>query len=78
MKKLLILFSLFAFSGCAHVSETIIGYNEEGKTIVQVCKSRGNLANTSAFGSSCKIEARDYGRISNKSNTLNVISTETR
>lgn len=78
MKKLITILLLFAICGCAHVSETIIGYNEEGKTIVQVCKSRGNLANASAFGSSCKIEARDYGRVSNKSNTLNVISTETR
>lgn len=78
MKKLLIMLCLFAVSGCAHVSETIVGYNEEGKTIVQICKSRGNLANSSAFGSSCKIEERNYGRISNKSNTLNVISTEAR
>lgn len=79
MKKVIFLFISCMFaSACAHVSENIIGYNERGETIVQVCKSRGNLASADAFGHSCKIEIRDYGRISNKSDTINIISNDNR
>lgn len=78
MKKMLILSVFLLTSGCSHVTEEIIGYNESGQTVVKICKSRGNLANAAAFGSDCKIELRDYGRISNKSNTINVISNDKR
>ena len=66
MKKIIILLILTVFN-CAcyftHLSETIIGTNEQGKTIVQFCKSKGTLKNTTAFGSTCTIELRDYGNI---------------
>lgn len=76
MKKLVFLWFVALFLGaCAHVSETVIGYNEDGKTIVRICNARGNLGNDHAFGSSCKIEMRDYGKISNTSQTFNIIST---
>ena len=79
MKKVLFLFIVCLLaSACSHVSENIIGYNERGETIVQVCKSRGTLNNADAFGSSCKMEIRDYGRVSNKTNTVNVVSNDNR
>lgn len=66
MKKIIILLILTVFN-CAcyftHYSETVIGTNEEGKTIIQFCKSKGTLTNTKAFGSTCTIELRDYGNI---------------
>ena len=66
-------------SACTHISEEIIGYNDRGKTIVRVCKSTGDpLGHTNDYGSSCKIEERDYGRISNMANTINVISDNDR
>ena len=78
MKKVIILSSLL-LSGCfSHINETVIGYNEKGQTIVKVCKSRGNLVNSSAFGSDCIVELRDYGRITNSANTINVISNDKR
>ena len=79
MKKIIVLFALsLLVSACAHVSENIIGYNERGQTIVRVCKSRGNLGTVDAYGSSCTIEVRDYGRISNQANTINIISNDNR
>jgi len=66
MKKIILLLIITVFN-CAcyftHLSETIIGTNEDGKTIVQFCKSKGTLKNTKAFGSTCTIELRDYGHI---------------
>ena len=78
MKKIFFLSSIVCVTACAHVSEQIVGYNEEGMTIVRVCTSRGNLVNPSAFGSGCEIELRDYGRISNTANTVNIISNDKR
>ena len=80
MKKLIVIavFATVGMSACTHINENIIGYNERGETIVQVCKSRGNLSSADAYGHSCKIEIRDYGRVSNKANTFNVISNDAR
>ncbi len=77
MKKIIFLF-LIIITGCSHVTEEVIGYNQYGQTIVRVCKSNGNLVNPTAFGSSCSIEARNYGRISNQTTTINVISDDNR
>jgi hypothetical protein len=75
MKKIYAIFTILILTtGCySHVSEDVLGYNEHGQTIVRVCKSTGNPANPVAFGSSCSVELRNYGRI-NHSNTINVIS----
>lgn len=74
MKKIIILLAVITFN-CAcyftHISETVIGINEEGKTLVQFCKSKGTLKNTTAFGSSCTVELRDYGKITFEENTVN-------
>lgn len=78
MKKYILFFFVLCLAACAHKSEQVIGYNEDGFTIVRVCTSHGNLVNPSAFGSDCEIELRDYGRISNPSNTVNVISNDRR
>lgn len=78
MKKLTLLTLFLGLCACAHTSEQIIGYNEEGKTLVRVCTSRGNLVNASAFGSDCVVELRDYGRVTNKAETVNIISSEKR
>lgn len=79
MKKIYAILGIVLLTtSCSHVSEEIIGNNQEGMTIVRVCKSRGNLVNPVAFGSSCFIETRDYGRISNKTNTINIISDDDR
>lgn len=75
---ILLIFPILFLSACAHTSENIVGYNEKGQTIVKVCKSRGTLSNIDAFGSSCKIELRNYGRVSNTSDTVNIISTDKR
>ena len=78
MKKTLILISTICLFGCSHTNESVIGYNEKGQTIVKVCKSWGNLGNASAFGSSCTVELRDYGRVTNDAHTINVISNDKR
>lgn len=78
MKKLLLSISFICFFGCSHTSEQIIGYNEHGQTIVKVCHTRGNLVNSSAFGSNCVIELRDYGRITKNAETINIISDDNR
>lgn len=78
MKKTVILFSILCLFGCSHTSEQVLGYNEKGQTIVRVCHSRGNLVNSAAFGSDCTVELRDYGRITNSANTINVISDNKR
>ncbi len=77
MKKLYLLSALM-LCACAHTAEQVIGYNEDGKTIIRVCKSRGTTNNATAFGSKCTVELRDYGRVSNASDTINIISKETR
>lgn len=61
--------------GCAHTSESILGYNERGQTVVRVCKSYGQLG---MYGSDCTIELRDYGRVTNDAHTVNVISNPNR
>lgn len=66
MKKAFILLCVICLSGCSHTHEQILGYNDKGQSIVQVCHSRGSFSNSSAFGSSCIIELRDYGWITNK------------
>ena len=79
MKKLALVFMILGLCACSHhTKETIVGYNEEGKTLVRVCKSVGNLASQDAFGSECTIELRDYGRITTKTETVNVISADKR
>lgn len=80
MKKALIACSVLFLAGCVmdHTNEDVIGYNDEGKTIVKVCKYSGTPANPSAFGSTCKVELRDYGRVSNKADTINIISNDKR
>lgn len=80
MKKLLFIFASTAFLGAcfSHVTEDVVGYNEDGKTIVKVCKTKGTPSNYAAFGTTCKIEKRDYGRVSNKTETLNIISESSR
>ena len=78
MKKLTLLILFLGLCACAHTSEQVIGYNEDGKTLVRVCTSRGNLANATAFGSECVVELRDYGRITTNAETVNVISSEKR
>lgn len=78
MRKACLLMCVICLTACGHVSEQVIGYNEDGITIVRVCKSQGNLVNPSAFGSNCEIELRDYGRISNTANTVNIISNDKR
>lgn len=78
MKKIYIIITILALvSGCSHVSEEVLGHNQYGQTIVRVCKSRGNLVNPVAFGSSCSVELRNYGRV-NQSNTINIISDHNR
>lgn len=66
MKKVFVLFFVVCLVGCSHTHEQIIGYNEKGQSIVQICHTRGSFSNLSAFGSECIIELRDYGWISNK------------
>ena len=78
MQKISLLVMVICLSACAHTSEQVIGYNEEGKTIVRVCTSRGNLVNPTAFGSDCEVQLRDYGRVSNKSDTINIITNDKR
>lgn len=80
MNKAIFIFLAALFcSACTHINEEIIGYNEHGKTIVRVCKSVGDpLGHPNDYGSSCKIEERDYGRISNTATTINVISDNNR
>lgn len=78
MRKTVLLFSILCLAGCSHTSEQVLGYNEKGQTIVRVCRSRGNLVNSAAFGSDCTVELRDYGRITNSANTINVISDNKR
>ncbi|MCQ2581522.1 MAG: hypothetical protein MJ170_00885 [Alphaproteobacteria bacterium] len=79
-KTLVIITACLVLSACSHthITEDIIGYNETGKALVRVCKSSGIGANAKAFGSSCLIELRDYGKISNTANTINVISNDDR
>lgn len=78
MKRISVLILCGGLCACAHTSEQVIGYNEYGETLVRVCTSHGNLVNASAFGSDCTIEIRDYGRVTNKAETINVISSEKR
>lgn len=78
MKKYVLFFLVLGLSACAHKSEQIIGYNEEGLTLVRVCSSYGDPGNSTAYGSDCKIEVRDYGRISTPASTVNVISDDKR
>lgn len=80
MKKIFIYINVLFLCSCGwgHISEEIIGYNEEGKTMVRICESRGNLVNPQAFGSSCRIELRDYGRITKSAETVNIISNDKR
>lgn len=78
MKKSLLFLIVICVSACAHTSEQIVGYNEEGLTLVRVCTSYGEYGDHAAYGSDCKIELRDYGRISNPANTVNIISNNNR
>lgn len=79
MKKTIILFSALCLSGCyTHTNESVIGYNEKGQTIVKVCTSHGSPLNPNAYGSSCTVELRDYGRVTNDAHTINVISNDKR
>lgn len=76
MKRVYLILCLAAMSGCSFQNnEKIVGYNEQGKTVVEVC--RGGFV-IGIGGESCSIELKDYGRVSNKSDTLNVISKEDR
>lgn len=77
MKKLSIISILVLFAGCSRTYyENVIGYNEKGQTLVRVCDSTvGVLDNLEA---NCKIELRDYGRISGVANTVNSISDDER
>ena len=76
MKKLLLCILCLFLYACTHISEQVIGYNEEGKTLVRVCKSTGTPAYPNAYGSECLVELRDYGRITTKAETVNIVSTE--
>lgn len=79
MKYIMFLGTLMILAGCAHTYEQVVGYNEEGLTLVQVCKSYGDpTLRPDAYGSSCVLELRDYGRITNTANTVNIISNENR
>lgn len=78
MKKYILCFFVLCLAACTHTSEQIVGYNEDGLTLVRVCTSYGEYGDHAAYGSDCKIELRDYGRISNPSNTINVISNDKR
>lgn len=78
MKKLTLLTLFLGLYACAHTSEQVIGYNEDGKTLVRVCKSWGVAADHAAYGSECVVELRDYGRVTNKAETVNIISSEKR
>ena len=76
MKKVCFILCLAILSGCSFVNnEKIVGYNEQGKTVVEVCRGGFFIG---LGGKSCNIELKDYGRVSNKSDTLNVISKEER
>ena len=78
-RRIMVLFMALCCGACTHINEEIIGYNEQGKTIVKVCKSVGDpLGHPNDYGSSCRIEERDYGRISNTATTINVISDNNR
>ena len=79
MKKIFLLAACLALSACyRHTSEQIVGYNEDGKTLVRICTSKGSPASSTAFGSNCVLELRDYGRITKTAETVNIISTEKR
>lgn len=79
MKKIILLSSMICLGGCyTHTEEYVVGYNDKGQTIVRVCSSRGSPINPTAYGSSCTVELRDYGRITNSANTVNIISNDKR
>ena len=71
MKKLIFILIATLFLGACflYLSEDIIGYNEEGKAVVKMCRSRGTVGNERLLGSSCRIELRDYGKIDTSQNT---------
>lgn len=79
MKTVILFGIMISLVGCAHTYEQVVGYNEDGLTLVQVCKSYGDpTLRPDAYGSSCVLELRDYGRITNTANTVNIISDDNR
>lgn len=79
MKKISFIILVLCLVACSHTSEQVVGYNEDGLTLVRVCTSYGDPMYTpDAYGSSCVLELRDYGRITNSASTINVISDERR
>lgn len=79
MKKIILICGILALCGCTHTTEDVVGYNEEGLTLVRVCKAYGDpMAAANAYGSECWLELRDYGRITNNASTINVISNDKR
>ena len=66
MKKLIFVLIATLFLGACflYLSEDVIGYNEEGKAVVKICRSRGTVGHERLLGASCRIELRDYGKVS--------------
>ena len=73
MKKVILFLLLGILSACAYRSEKIIGYNEEGKTLVEVCDSSVG-GETVAYSSKCVIDSRDYGNVKNKKEVVESMS----
>ena len=69
MKKVVLFSLLYILSSCAFKSEKIVGYNDKGKTLVEVCEFKGGEEKV-AFNSNCVIDLRDYGNITNKKETI--------
>ncbi len=69
MKKIILFLMLCILSSCAFKSEKIIGYNDKGKTLVEVCDFKAG-EEKAAFNSNCVIDLRDYGNVTNKKETI--------